>query len=142
MLKVRWRTRAEAKMVAGAREVAVGTRRAGELMAGVIAHACFLLLSYTLHAQIVAMRCDPAERCALCCRFFLPGSEASSSFAHSLSCLCARAYRLRGYFEVPPGNQVTLCCNRLFSAESLESTLAHELVHAHDHLQRGLNFRE
>ena len=47
---------------------------------------------------------------------------------------CDPTIHLRGYFEVPPGDRVTLCCNFLKTRQALTSTLSHELVHAHDHL--------
>mmetsp|Transcript_28277 Transcript_28277/g.45467 ORF Transcript_28277/g.45467 Transcript_28277/m.45467 type:complete len:181 (-) Transcript_28277:40-582(-) len=56
--------------------------------------------------------------------------------AHSLGInptVCDPTEHLRGYFEVPPGDSVTLCCNFLKSKRSLAATLTHELVHAHDH---------
>jgi hypothetical protein len=49
---------------------------------------------------------------------------------------------LRGYFEVPPGKTIVLCCNHLQHEQALLKTLQHELVHAVDYLERGYNFHD
>ena len=49
---------------------------------------------------------------------------------------------LRGYFEVPPGDTVVLCCNNFRDERSLLKTLEHELVHAVDYLERAYNFHD
>jgi hypothetical protein len=49
---------------------------------------------------------------------------------------------LRGYFEVPPGETIVLCCNNLQHEQILMQTLQHELVHAVDYLERGYNFHD
>jgi hypothetical protein len=49
---------------------------------------------------------------------------------------------LRGYFEVPPGDTIVLCCNHLQHEQVLLKTLQHELVHAVDYLERGYNFHD
>ena len=64
--------------------------------------------------------------------------------SHNLN-VCAQncvGQSLRGYFEVPPGDTVVLCCNNLQNEHVLVQTLQHELVHAVDYLERGYNFHD